>query len=663
MQTRFPKLYCIHFLFIMLMAMLTTVNAYAYSMLDVNSFVDAVNANPSNYGVDFTKGDKIYKEQYSSNGQSGYRVMLDKNSVISKVFDGWVIVSQSACGEYWSNVVVGVEQFTNTYEDGTIKTERTGNSVAASRQGSCNVFDIQNAIADPVHPGFGDCTGIGSIAHAVYNPCGYPAPVRPSGGTYPPAPPSVLKDFFPIDQTCSLSIVSLSGTNTILNPASGGSIGFNGTITEESGQAVSWTLDVLGKTFTGSGNSVNATWDGKLPDGTVVKPGSYSATLTATTADGQCTDSKTANFTVTPAPDGQCGLYVDFGSSAHLASGNLSHSQNLFSSRGNSLPLGLTLYYNSLDPANGALGRGWSHSYSYNLKENSDGSVLISEPNWKYKYYTASGSGYSSSAGNYAVLAKDANGFSLTEREGTITRYTNAGQITSVTDRNGNTQTFSYSNGNLVSVSDPAGRNITFNYDSANHLSSVVDPSGNSYALSIGTGLNALTQPDSGVWQYTYDNNGFLQSKTDPLGNSISYSYDDQHRVTGSTDPEGKTRSISYPQGTETIKSTTFTEKDGNSWSYSYDTQKGYLLSKPIPRAAPPATNTMPTVTALLLLTLTAQAPAPSMTIWATWYPAPMQPGLLPATPTTALDRSPPSPILPMQPPGMAMMTKATSPV
>jgi RHS repeat-associated protein len=344
-------------------------------------------------------------------------------------------------------------------------------------------------------------------------------------------------------------------------------------------------LDVLGKTFTGSGNSVSATWDGKLADGTVVKPGSYSATLTATTADGQCTDSKTANFTVTPAPDGQCGLYVQFGSSAHLASGNLSHSQNLFSSQGGSLPLGLTLYYNSLDPANGALGRGWSHSYSYNLKENSDGSVLISEPNWRYRFYSPSGTGYSTQAGNYAVLAKDSTGFTLTEREGTVYRFNTSGQLASITDRNGNSQTFSYTGNNLTSMTDPAGHTATLGYDSANHLTTIVDQSGNSYTLAVGASLTTVTQPDNSTWQYSYDTNSFMLGKIDPLGNSTSYSYDEQQRVIGSTDPEGKSRSITYPQTSETIKNTTFTEKDGSSWSYSYDTQKGYLLSKTDPQS------------------------------------------------------------------------------
>jgi RHS repeat-associated protein len=585
MQTSFSKLCFIVFSIFMLTTTLTTGNANAYSMSDVTNFMDAVNATPSNYGVDFTKGDKIYKEQYTSNGQSGYRVMVDKNSPVIKKFAGWVIVSQSACGYYWSNVVIGVEQYTTTYENGTTKTEQGSASVSCSREGTCNVFDIQNAIADPVHPGFGDCPGIGAIAQAVVNPCGRPAPSRPADVTLTPEPPQTLKDFFPVDNTCSLSVPTFTGTNTILNPASGGSIGFSANIVEESGQSVSWTLDVLGKTFTGSGNSVSATWDGKLADGTVVKPGSYSATLTATTADGQCTDSKTANFTVTPAPDGQCGLYVQFGSSAHLASGNLSHSQNLFSSQGGSLPLGLTLYYNSLDPANGALGRGWSHSYSYNLKENSDGSVLISEPNWRYRFYSPSGTGYSTQAGNYAVLAKDSTGFTLTEREGTVYRFNTSGQLASITDRNGNSQTFSYTGNNLTSMTDPAGHTATLGYDSANHLTTIVDQSGNSYTLAVGASLTTVTQPDNSTWQYSYDTNSFMLGKIDPLGNSTSYSYDEQQRVIGSTDPEGKSRSITYPQTSETIKNTTFTEKDGSSWSYSYDTQKGYLLSKTDPQS------------------------------------------------------------------------------
>lgn len=387
-----------------------------------------------------------------------------------------------------------------------------------------------------------------------------------------------------VEQICDLKIDSLTGTGKILSPSSGGKIDIKGEISDSSGQSLTWTLKTLDQNFTGSGTSAEVTWNGKYADGTVVDEGEYSATLTVQTADGKCTDSKSINFTVTEAEDGQCGLYVQFGSSAHMSSGNLSHSQDLFSSRGGALPAGITLYYNSLDPVKGSLGRGWSHNYDLSLKENSNGSVLISEGNWKHKYYTLANGVYSGRTGNYSTLVKNSDGsFTLTHKDGQVYTFAN-GKIATIIDRNGNTTTFAYSSDNLATVTDPSGRVITFAYDSANHLTSVADPSGNAYAFTVGDTLTSVTQPDSGVWRYTYDANSFMLTKTDPLGNVTGYAYDDQHRVTTATDPEGKVRSIAYPQNIDNIKSTNFTEKDGGVWNYSYDTTSGYLLSKTDPQ-------------------------------------------------------------------------------
>ncbi len=63
---------------------LSVQSASAYTMADVDSFMSSVQANPSQYGADFTNGDKIYKEQYTLDGMLGYKVFLDKNSIISK---------------------------------------------------------------------------------------------------------------------------------------------------------------------------------------------------------------------------------------------------------------------------------------------------------------------------------------------------------------------------------------------------------------------------------------------------------------------------------------------------------------------------------------------------------------------------------------------------
>lgn len=97
---------------------------------------------------------------------------------------------------------------------------------------------------------------------------------------------------------CDLTITSLTTSRQKINPSSGESTTINGNITDSSSQPITWSLKVLDRTFSGSGTSVSATWDGKDANGNVVAPGFYTATLTAQTADGQCVDSKTINIEV-----------------------------------------------------------------------------------------------------------------------------------------------------------------------------------------------------------------------------------------------------------------------------------------------------------------------------------------------------------------------------
>ena len=381
---------------------------------------------------------------------------------------------------------------------------------------------------------------------------------------------------------CNLIINNFYGTHSILDPATGGSVRIFASIAEGSGKPIFWEMTVAGKSYSGTGSSVSITWDGKDASGKVVEPGPYSATLTALVEGGECSKSETINFTVTPAPDGQCGLNVNFGSSANVANGNLSHSQELFSSRGTALPLGMTLYYNSLDPFNGSLGLGWSHDYSISLTENSDGSILLKEGNWQRRLYTLSGGTYSAQPLDYSNLVKNSdNTFVLTHKDGLKYTFNSDGTLASMVDRNNNTVAFSYSGGKLTTISDPGGRSASLSYDADGHLTSVTDPAGRNYTLGYSGGtLTNVTYPDGGTWLYTYDDKAFMLSKVDPLGTSTTYTYDDNHRILSATDAEGKIRTINYSTGTETVKTTAFTEKDGGVWQYTYDTEKGTLNQK-----------------------------------------------------------------------------------
>jgi RHS repeat-associated protein len=386
------------------------------------------------------------------------------------------------------------------------------------------------------------------------------------------------------DKNCNLKIAVNKQTIT---PYSGGNINITGNISDSSGKPITWKISLPnGKEVSGSGNSPSAAWDGKDASGKLVEPGSYSATITADNGDG-CSDTANVPITVSSISDGNsCSLQVQVGSSANVANGNLSHSQDLFSSRGSSLPLDMTLYYNSLDPLNGSLGLGWSHDYDVSLTENSDGSVLLKEGNWQRRLYTLSGGTYSAQPQDYSTLVKKPdNTFVLTHKGGLKYIFNSDGTIAAMVDRNNNTVAFSYSGGKLGTVTDPAGRSAILSYDSDGHLTAVTDPAGRNYTLGYSGGtLTNVTYPDGGTWLYTYDDKAFMLSKVDPLGTVTTYAYDDNHRILSATDAEGKTRTISYPMGPDTVKNTAFTEKDGGVWQYTYDTDKGTLNRKTDPQ-------------------------------------------------------------------------------
>jgi len=131
------------------------------------------------------------------------------------------------------------------------------------------------------------------------------------------------------------------------------------------------------------------TWDGKL-NGKLAEPGTYSAVLTV--VKGDC--SVTASVPVRVESFEGCALKVTVGSSANVASGELTDSLALFSIPGPGPGLGLSLHYGSLDPCSGPLGIGWRHNYDIFVAENAFGEVVLHEGDGGRKLYTPSGSGY-----------------------------------------------------------------------------------------------------------------------------------------------------------------------------------------------------------------------------------------------------------------------------
>ncbi|MEW6595729.1 MAG: DUF6531 domain-containing protein, partial [Thermodesulfobacteriota bacterium] len=174
---------------------------------------------------------------------------------------------------------------------------------------------------------------------------------------------------------CDIKINNFSGTSGTINANGGETVTLSANIIDSSGKGIKWTMNVAGKSYSGTGKSVSERWDGKDSSGRLLPSGSYTATLHAETDDGKC--SADASLPIRVENDNGCSLKVIFGSTANIATGNLAHEQELFTTSGTGLNTAITLYYNSLDSHNGSLGRSWSHTYDITAKTDVDGSVLI----------------------------------------------------------------------------------------------------------------------------------------------------------------------------------------------------------------------------------------------------------------------------------------------
>ncbi|WP_158414126.1 DUF6531 domain-containing protein [Geoalkalibacter subterraneus] len=301
-------------------------------------------------------------------------------------------------------------------------------------------------------------------------------------------------------------------------------------------------------------------------------------------------------------PRDTCKLAALGESTFNVMTGNIAHDQMLFSAKGGPLATSLSLYYNSLDRLDGSLGPGWGHSYAIRLHANSDGSMVLTDAAQKRFYYSDGASGYTTRKGDFSSLVKNGDGsYQLDFRDGQTYEFDTNGRLSAMTDRFGNTLSLSHS-ADQTTIIDPAGRTTVISYDSNERITSITDPAQNVYTFEYHADSGMLWKVHypaadagsvNGTWEYLYDAAGFMQYKIDPEGQIVKYTYDDQHRVASSIDPEGvfDTAGNESPEGHSKALyydypspgQTTFIEKDGGQWVYSYDEAEGVLLAKQDP--------------------------------------------------------------------------------
>jgi RHS repeat-associated protein len=246
------------------------------------------------------------------------------------------------------------------------------------------------------------------------------------------------------------------------------------------------------------------------------------------------------------------------------------------------------------------LGYGWTHMYN-DLLFSWHGDVFRVGPDGRITRFALQNNGsYLTSPGYFETLVKNNDGsFDLTTKYQTDYHYESIpdtpflvdGPVlrpTSITDRNNNVTTLTYTDGNLALITDTYGRSIQLNYNGNHHLTTVIDPFGVTTTFSYnanGNLLTAITDPTGKTTSYTYNNLNQITSKTDRDGRVFTILYN--HNLPSSElDGNGGTiYTLTNPTNWASdpvqllkdfmrvyIPSTTSaTDGRGNVWTYSYD--------------------------------------------------------------------------------------------
>jgi tripartite motif-containing protein 71 len=279
----------------------------------------------------------------------------------------------------------------------------------------------------------------------------------------------------------------------------------------------------------------------------------------------------TGGYNPSEADPRGCGGDVD------CQTGELDESSTDFSTPGRGPGIVLARSYASLaTPPTGTpapFGPGWTDSYNMwieadpNTQQYPNTEDVVQEDGSIVRFTDVGGT-WTPPGRVLATLVQNGNGtWTFTRQKTQIFTFSSGGQLSTVSDLDGDTTTLAYNgSGKLSTITDPAGRTLTFNYIT----------SGN------GTGdVGSVTQNDSAARTvtYTYNANGMLATAKDVNANTTSYGYNGtSHYITSITEPNGGITSYAYDSSnrvtTETVCTVTGTgcpTADQRTTSYAYN--------------------------------------------------------------------------------------------
>jgi RHS repeat-associated protein len=248
------------------------------------------------------------------------------------------------------------------------------------------------------------------------------------------------------------------------------------------------------------------------------------------------------------------------------ATGDGTERQNDISIRGRGPGLRIVRSYDALAAAEateaGPYGFGWTGTYGAKLVVNTkEGTATVYQENGSAVIFYKSGATYTQGGWDEARLVKEATNYIYTLPDQSKLEFNEEGRLTKETDRNGNSNTFTYNaSKQLEKVEDGAKLTLTFKYNGEGFVESVKDAMGHTVSYTyLSKNLATVTIEGKVRWKFEYESPHLLTKVTDGREHSTTIKYEaTTHRVTEETSA-GHTRKWTYSEN-----ETTLTEPNGS---------------------------------------------------------------------------------------------------
>ncbi len=243
------------------------------------------------------------------------------------------------------------------------------------------------------------------------------------------------------------------------------------------------------------------------------------------------------------------------GKPVDCATGNETETQTDIAVGGRGMGLDLMRYYNAQAAAkgeHGAFGYGWSNSFSDRLvySESAKTATVVQANGSTVTFNEESSTWKAPAWSDDKLTGASSEGYTLKMSDQTIYKFSGAGRLESVTNRNGNTTTLGYNEeGQLETITDPAGRTIKLAYNAEGLVESATDPMGHTVKYTYESGnLASVTLPAQSTprWKFKYDSSHRLTSIVNGIGGETTNTYNSADQVTVQKESSGTTLKWEY---------------------------------------------------------------------------------------------------------------------